>query len=202
MVIGAPQVFAQTRSKPKQTHRGASGTIWQRWKLASGDTKPFDKASMRKCESIESVEPPSSAPVLRGRLAARTGQALTRDPPPSTCRPQPHLIRLREAPNFFGMDKNRFNRELRPRLTEIRIGTQGVAFDRLEMEAAADDYKSRNGRPAAQSERSKSWDNVKGPDSHAEVGSGISTSKSEEFEFAKALERVISSKRKNNSRSG
>jgi hypothetical protein len=34
------------------------------------------------------------------------------------------------------MDKNRFNRELRPRLTEIRIGTQGVAFDRLEMEAA------------------------------------------------------------------
>lgn len=156
---------------------------------------------MRKCERIESIEPPSSAPVLRDRLAARTGQAISREPP-SLCRPQPRLIRLREAPNFFGMDKNRFNRELRPRLTEIRIGTQGVAFDRLEMEAAADDYKSRNGRPAAQSERSKSWDNVKGPDSHAEVGSGISTSKSEEFEFAKALERVISSKRRNNSPSG
>jgi hypothetical protein len=159
MVIGAPRVFAQTRSKPKQTHRGASGTIWQRWKLASGDTKPYDKASMRKCESLESEEPPSSARGSGGRLAGRTGQALTHELP-SLCRPQPRLIRLREAPNFFGMDKNRFNRELRPHLTEIRIGTQGVAFDRLEMEAAADDYKSRNGRPAAQSERSKSWDNV------------------------------------------
>ena len=156
---------------------------------------------MRKCERIESIEAPSSSPVLRGPLAARTGQAIAREPP-SLCSAQPRLIRLREAPNFFGMDKNRFNRELRPRLTEIRIGTQGVAFDRLEMEAAADDYKSRNGRPAAQSERSKSWDNVKGPDSHAEVASGISTSKSEEFEFAKALERVISSKRRNNSPSG
>jgi hypothetical protein len=30
----------------------------------------------------------------------------------------------RRAP-FLGMDKNRFNREVRPRLTEIRIGIQG-----------------------------------------------------------------------------
>ena len=156
---------------------------------------------MRKCESIESIDPSSSARAFRGRAATRSAHALTREPP-SLSGPQPRLIRLREAPGFFGMDKNRFNRELRPHLTEIRIGTQGVAFDRLEMEAAADDYKSRNGRPAAQSERSKSWDNVKGPDSHAEVGSGISTSKSEEFEFAKALARVISSKRRNSSQSG
>jgi hypothetical protein len=161
----------------------------------------YDEASMRKCESVESIDPRPSARVLSARPVPRTVEAMTREPP-SICATQPRLIRLREAPHFFGMDKNRFNRELRPHLTEIRIGTQGVAFDRLEMEAAADDYKSRNGRPAAQSERSKSWDNVKGPDSHAEVGSGISTSKSEEFEFAKALERVISSKRKNNSRSG
>ena len=153
---------------------------------------------MRKCERLE---PPSSARVVPGRLATSIAGAIRREPP-SLGRPQPRLIRLREAPNFFGMDKNRFNRELRPHLTEIRIGTQGVAFDRLEMEAAADDYKSRNGRPAAQSERSKSWDNVEGPDSHAEVGSGTSTSKSEAFEFAKALERVISSKRRNNSPSG
>ena len=47
---------------------------------------------------------------------------------------QPRFIRLRDAPLFFGMDKNRFNRDLRPRLTEIRIGKQGRAFDRLEME--------------------------------------------------------------------
>ena len=73
----------------------------------------------------------------------------------------PRLIRLRDAPYFFGMDKNRFNREVRPFLTEIQIGTQGRAFDRLEMEAAAEDYKTRNGRPAAQ--RSKSWDNRRTP---------------------------------------
>jgi hypothetical protein len=44
----------------------------------------------------------------------------------------PRFIRLRDAPRFFGMDKNRFNREVRPHLTEIRIGRQGRAFDRLE----------------------------------------------------------------------
>jgi hypothetical protein len=29
----------------------------------------------------------------------------------------PHFIRLRDAPRFFGMDKNRFNREVRRRTT-------------------------------------------------------------------------------------
>ncbi len=61
----------------------------------------------------------------------------------------PRFIGLKHAPAYFGMDKNRINREVRPRLTEIRIGRQGRAFDRLEMEAAADEYKSRDGRPAA-----------------------------------------------------
>ena len=149
---------------------------------------------MRKCERIESIEAPSAVPVLRGPLAARIGQAIARELP-SRHPPQPRLIRLREAPNFFGMDKNRFNRELRPRLTEIRIGTQGVAFDRLEMEAAADDYKSRNGRPAA--ERKKPWDNPKRQDSSNAVGSGTSTRSSEEQEFAKALARVTCDEPKN-----
>ncbi len=39
----------------------------------------------------------------------------------------PRFIRMRDAPRFFRMDKNRFNREFRPHLTEIRIGTQGRA---------------------------------------------------------------------------
>ena len=71
---------------------------------------------------------------------------------------QPRLIRLKDAPDFFGMDIKRFNREIRPLLTEIRIGCQGRAFDRLEMEALADDYKSRNGRPVA--ERIQLWDDT------------------------------------------
>jgi hypothetical protein len=47
----------------------------------------------------------------------------------------PRFIRLRYAPDYLGMDKIRFNREVRVYLTEIPIGRQGIAFDRLEMES-------------------------------------------------------------------
>ncbi len=92
----------------------------------------------------------------------------------------PRLIRLRDAPYFFGMDKNRFNREVRPFLTEIQIGRQGRAFDRLEMERAAEDYKTRNGRPAAQSNRRKPWETKERQASPNAAGSGTSTKCSEE----------------------
>lgn len=55
---------------------------------------------------------------------------------------QPRLIRLLDAAYYLGMDGNRFNAEVRPCLTEIRIGRQGVAFDRFELDAWVDDYKS------------------------------------------------------------
>ena len=61
---------------------------------------------------------------------------------------------------YLGMDRNRFNAEVRPYLTKIPIGRQGIAFDRLELDAWVDDYVSRNGRPA---ERSKIWDARKSP---------------------------------------
>lgn len=47
------------------------------------------------------------------------------------------------------MDRNRFNAEVRPALTEIPIGRQGIAFDRLELDRWADDYKRRRGLPGA-----------------------------------------------------
>ena len=59
----------------------------------------------------------------------------------------PRIIRFRDAPFYLGMDKNRFNKEVRPFITEIKIGTQGIAFDRLDLDAWVDDYKSRVGRP-------------------------------------------------------
>jgi hypothetical protein len=59
-------------------------------------------------------------------------------------------IRLRDAPGYLGMDKDRFNAEVRPTLIEIPIGIQGIAFDRLDLDAWADEYKSRNGRPGKQ----------------------------------------------------
>ena len=52
------------------------------------------------------------------------------------------------------MDRNRFNREVRPYVTQIRIGIQGIAFDRLDLDVFADDYKRRNGRPGAKGEPS------------------------------------------------
>ena len=60
----------------------------------------------------------------------------------------PRFIRLRDAPHYLGFDRNRFNVDVRPYLTEIRIGVQGIAFDRLDLDAFADHYKKRNGRPA------------------------------------------------------
>ena len=56
----------------------------------------------------------------------------------SQCAIQPRFVRLRSAPNYLGMNKNRFSAEVRPYLTEIPIGTQGIAFDRLELDAFAD----------------------------------------------------------------
>ncbi len=68
----------------------------------------------------------------------------------------PRLVRFRDAPAYLGMDRNRFNSEVRPYLTNIPIGRQGIAFDRLELDAWVDDYVSCNGRPAAR--RRKPWD--------------------------------------------
>ena len=41
----------------------------------------------------------------------------------------PRIIRFRDAPFYLGMDRNRFNREVRPQLTQIPIGKQGIGFD-------------------------------------------------------------------------
>jgi hypothetical protein len=106
----------------------------------------------------------------------------------------PRFVRLRDAPHYLGMDKNRFNREVRPHLTNIPIGKQGIAFDRLELDAWAEDYVRRNGRPAALPERRKSWDNVNRLVSPCAVGSGTSTKTSTERAFAKALAQAISGK--------
>jgi len=107
----------------------------------------------------------------------------------------PRLIRFRDAPLYLGMDRNRFNDEVRPYVTEIPIGTQGIAFDRLDLDAWVDQYKSRNGRPG-QLIGERSWDVKERQGSSIGADSGTSTNGSEELAFAKALERVSSKKRK------
>lgn len=107
---------------------------------------------------------------------------------------QPRLIRLRDAPAYLGMNRNHFNKAVRPALTEIRIGKQGIAFDRLELDAWVEQYKSCNGRPA-RNQGDDLWDAIEAPGYGSGVGSGISTSRSSATAFTKALERVNSRRR-------
>lgn len=60
---------------------------------------------------------------------------------------EPRWIRMKAAPGYLGMSRRVFNQAIRPHLIEIPIGKQGVAFDRLDLDRVADEYKSRNGRP-------------------------------------------------------
>jgi len=110
---------------------------------------------------------------------------------------QPRLIRLRDAPDYLGMDKNRFNAEVRPYLVEIPIGEQGIAFDRLDLDVWVDDYKTMHGRPAKGKEEKGPWRKARVAEASKCAGvSGISTSASEAEEYAKARERAISRKPK------
>ena len=106
----------------------------------------------------------------------------------------PRLIRLRDAAYYLGMDRNRFNTEVRQLLTNIPIGRQGIAFDRLELDAWVKDYVSRNGRPAAI--RRKPWDVEERQASSIGAVSGTSTNECEADAFAKALANTASKKRR------
>src|SRR6516225_12026418 len=110
----------------------------------------------------------------------------------------PRIIRFNDAPRYLGMDRNRLNAEVRPYVTEIPIGKQGIGFDRLDLDAWADDYKSRNGRPGRKGVNR--WDARKYPASSLGPVSGTSTSGSSGGEFAKALARLGSKKQKGISR--
>jgi hypothetical protein len=110
------------------------------------------------------------------------------------------IIRLRDAPAYLGMDKNRYNAEVRPHLTEIPIGKQGIGFDRLELDAWVDEYVARNGRPA-RSKGVSTWDAKEHQVSPCAVGSGTSTRAFSGGEFAKALAQ-LSSKKQNGTSQG
>ena len=106
----------------------------------------------------------------------------------------PRIIRLRDAPVYLGMDKNRFNNEVRCHLTEIKIGTQGIAFDRLDLDAWVDDYKSRVGRPGTRKQE-KVTCQKRHRVSQKGATSGTSTQSSRERDFTKALEQATLKKR-------
>jgi hypothetical protein len=106
------------------------------------------------------------------------------------------FIRLKDAPAYLGMDPNRFNAEVRPYLKQIPIGKQGIAFDRVDLDAWAEEYKDRNGRPGKTMEGGQSWGRRSRQDLSKGVKSGTSRKQSQVKEFEKALKRATSRKRK------
>ncbi len=109
----------------------------------------------------------------------------------------PRVIRLRDAAVYLGMDKNRFDREVRPSLTEFPIGDQGVGFDRLDLDNWFDEYKVRNGRPGKSTEGGKSWDRKSRQDLSRGRVYGMSKKGSATVEdLERAVEQATSKKRK------
>ena len=113
--------------------------------------------------------------------------------PDTPSRLLPRLIRFRDAPFYLGMDRNRFNREVRPFITNIRIGKQGIAFDRHELDAWADDYITRNGRPNPNGEYR--WDAKNSLVSSNAKAFGTSINASAGDVFAEALKQIRLAKR-------
>ncbi len=60
----------------------------------------------------------------------------------------PRLLRPAQAAAYLGVGATIFERDVRPYLIEIPMGAGGVAFDRLDLDAWADEHKARTGRPA------------------------------------------------------
>ena len=107
------------------------------------------------------------------------------------------LIRLRDVPQYLGMDKNRFNAEVRPSLIDIPIGKQGIAFDKFALDAWVDQYIQRNGRPGVNLKRRHPWQDKKFQGLKKSAISGTSTKELTAAEFVKALDQVVLKKQKN-----
>ena len=107
----------------------------------------------------------------------------------------PRLIRMRDAPSYLGMDRNKFNADVRPHLTEIPLGVQGIAFDRLDLDAWCDQYIARNGRAPEAKKGVTEWGTKECQASVVSTVSGTSRSASEALaRFEKARSQVISRK--------
>jgi hypothetical protein len=83
-----------------------------------------------------------------------------------------------------------FDREARPYLTDIPISKQGVAFDRIELDAWVDDHMRANGRPP---KRRTLWESQKQAFGNEAKFGGLK-SKSTESAYEKARGQVISAR--------
>jgi hypothetical protein len=109
----------------------------------------------------------------------------------------PRILRPHEAHYYAGMGRTMFDREIRPYVPEIQLGGQGVGFDRLDLDRALDEYKTRNVRVKEQ----PSWPETssQGCTGTRKQGKVLSTNVSTgSEEFATALQRARNQKQKRN----
>jgi len=105
----------------------------------------------------------------------------------------PRIIRVKQVFSYCGMSERIFNVEIRPYLTVIQIGIQGVGFDRLELDEVLNEYIQRYGRaPTQKLENDKCKKSERRLAVASTIGkvSGTSTKELAVSEYAKARELV------------
>jgi hypothetical protein len=63
-----------------------------------------------------------------------------------SCAVLPRLIRYRDAPGYLGMDRNRFDAEVRPQLTEVPMGPRSIVFDRHDLDDWREGFEAEQSR--------------------------------------------------------
>lgn len=114
---------------------------------------------------------------------------------------RPRAIRAKDAHVYLGMDRNRFNKEVKPYLVAIPIGVQGIAYDRFDLDEWWEEYKRCNGQPGAlwKLKGEAQWENecqVSTAGRTSPAVCGTSTKSSTANAFAKAVERATKKKQK------
>jgi hypothetical protein len=61
----------------------------------------------------------------------------------------PRLLRIDQACHYLGVNKNFLRSQVRPHVTEIRVGTKGILLDRLELDGWIEQYVKCNGQPSS-----------------------------------------------------
>ena len=111
----------------------------------------------------------------------------------------PRVLRAKDAHAYLGMDRNKFNKIVKPYLVSVKFGPHSVAYDRLDLDAWWEQYKSCYGRPSAEIsiKGNQLWQKKEVSQVYSlEKVSGTSIKLSTVSEFAKALERVTSKRQK------
>lgn len=112
---------------------------------------------------------------------------------------QPRFVRQVDAPGYLGIDRNKFDEEVRPTLTVIPLGKRALAYDRQDLDAWADAYKAACGRPGRKDEGSEICELGQKGSSSSDQPSGSSTRSTGETESSSALARSARMKQKRGS---